>query len=92
MVRFLNATEDAWEIPRDEIEVGNKLGQGQYGAVFKGQLTVTAMSPIIHAHKREMEFEGKSHLHVAVKMLRRKCIHAIIYYCSTAWACRHSGI
>ena len=70
-----NANEDAWEIPRSEIEVGDKLGQGNYGAVFKGQLTVTAMSPMIDAHKKEIDFEGKSHLTVAVKLLRRKCIH-----------------
>ena len=74
VVRFLDATEEKWEISRCEIEIGDKLGQGNYGAVFKGQLTVTAMSPIIHAHKKEMDFEGKSHLTVAVKMLRRKCI------------------
>ena len=88
VVHFLNnnASEDAWEIPRSEIEVGEKLGQGNYGAVFKGQLTVTAMSPKIYAHKKEMDFEGRSHLTVAVKMLRRKCIQIIsglsgVQYC-----------
>ena len=45
-----------------------------YGAVFKGQLTVAAMTPMIYVHKKEMDFEGKSHLDVAVKMLRCKCI------------------
>ena len=75
MIRLHNANEDAWEIPREEIELGDKLGQGNYGAVFKGQLAVTTMSPTIDAHKKEMDFEGKSHLTVAVKLLRRKCIH-----------------
>ena len=70
---FVNTSEDAWEIPRSEIEVGEKLGQGNYGAVFKGQLSLEIMSPKIYAHKQEMDFEGKSHLNVAVKMLRRKC-------------------
>ena len=70
-----NVNEDAWEIPRSEIEVGDKLGQGNYGAVFKGQLTVAAMSPRIYAYKKEMDFEGKSHLNIAVKMLRRMCVH-----------------
>ena len=77
-MNFLTINEDAWEIPRSEIEVGGKLGQGNYGAVFKGQLTVTAMSPKIYAHKQEMEFEGKSHFNVAVKMLRCKCIYIIV--------------
>ena len=63
---------EEWDIPRSEIEVGDKLGQGNYGAVFKGQLTVITMSPKIYAHKQEMDFEGRSHLTVAVKMLRRK--------------------
>ena len=81
MVRFLDATEDAWEISRNEIEVGVKLGEGYYGGVFRGELTVTAMSPAISAHKQRMDFEGKSHLSVAVKMLQRKCIH--VYYTST---------
>ena len=78
VVRFLCATEDSWEIPRSEFEVGVKLGEGNFGAVFKGQLRVTAMSPKIYAHKQEMEFEGKSHLNVAVKILRRKYIHVFI--------------
>ena len=74
-VYFLNMTDDidAWEVPRSEIEVGVKLGQGNYGAVFRGQLSVMAMSPRIYTHKQEMEFEGKSSLTVAVKMLRCKC-------------------
>ena len=77
MIRFQATSEDLWEISRCEIEIGDKLGQGSYGAVFKGQLTVTAMTPMIHAHKKEMDFEGKSHLDVAVKMLRCKPIHSL---------------
>ena len=76
-MNFLTINEDAWEIPRSEIEVGGKLGQGNYGAVFKGQLTVTAMSPKIYAHKQKMDFEGNSHLIVAVKMCRCKCIQLV---------------
>ena len=70
-----NASEDSWEISREEIEVGSKLGQENYGAVFRGRLSLTAMSSRIYAHKQEMEFEGESHLTVAVKMLRRMCAH-----------------
>ena len=69
---FQNVYEDGWEIPRSEIELGDKLGEGNYGAVFKGQLTVKAMTPKINTYKKEMDFEGKSHLSVAVKMLRCK--------------------
>ena len=79
VVRLLDATEEEWEISRSEIELGDKLGQGNYGAVFKGQLTVTAMTPKINTHKKEMDFEGKSHLSVAVKMLRCKCIVKLLY-------------
>ena len=71
-VHFPVTPDDVWEILRCEIEVGDKLGQGNYGAVFRGQLSVAAMTPKIYAHKQEMEFEGKSHLTVAVKLLRRK--------------------
>ena len=78
VVRLLDATEEEWEISRSEVELGDKLGQGNYGAVFKGQLTVAAMTPKIHTHKKEMDFEGKSHLSVAVKMLRCKCIANIL--------------
>ena len=72
VVNLLKTSEDAWEIPRSEIEVGDKLGQGNYGSVFKGRLSLEVMSPKIHAHKQEMELEGNSHVNVAVKMLRRK--------------------
>ena len=77
MIRFQDAAEDKWEISRCEVEIGERLGQGNYGAVFKGQLTVAAVSPTISAHKREMDFEGKSHLTVAVKMLRCKHICSV---------------
>ena len=73
-VHFPVTPDDVWEILRCEIEVGDKLGQGNYGAVFRGQLSMLAMSPRIYAHKQEMEFEGKSCLTVAVKMLRCKCL------------------
>ena len=71
VVHFHDVTPDAWEIPGGEIEFGDKVGTGNYGEVFRGQLAITANSPRIYAHKQEMEFEGKSHLTVAVKMLRR---------------------
>ena len=79
VVRLLDATEEEWEISRSEIELGDKLGQGNYGAVFKGRLTVAAMTPKIHTYKKEMDFEGKSHLSIAVKMLRCKCIVKLLY-------------
>ena len=73
-MHFLSdANGDAWELSRSVITIGDQLGQGNYGAVFKGKLSVKAMSPRIYAHKQEMEFEGKSHLTVAVKMLRSEC-------------------
>ena len=74
VVHFSDASPDAWELSREEIEIGDKVGQGNYGDVFRGKLAMTAMSPKIYAHKQEMEFEGRSYLTVAAKMLRRECI------------------
>ena len=77
VVRHLDGTEEEWEIPRSEVELGDKLGQGNYiwSCV---QRTADSGShdsgPMIYVHKKEMDFEGKSHLDVAVKMLRCKCI------------------
>ena len=93
VVRLLDGTEEEWEISRSEIELGEKLGQGNYGAVFKGRLTVAAMTPMISAHKKEMDFEGKSHLDVAVKMLRRKCSQLTAsahHYLLGLLACAHT--
>ena len=93
VVRLLDGTEEEWEISRSEIELGDKLGQGNYGAVFKGQLTVAAMTPMIYVHKKEMDFEGKSHLDVAVKMLRCKCIQLTAtahHYLLGLLACAHT--
>ena len=70
VVHIHDAPYDAWEIPWSEIEIGAQVGQGNYGDVFRGQLKVTAMSPMIMTHKQEMDFEGTSHLTVAVKLLR----------------------
>ena len=72
--------EDSWEVARCDIEIGVKLGQGNYGAVFRGQLSMMAMSPKIYAHKQEMESEGKSHLTVAVKMLRRENTGRLLHH------------
>ena len=81
LVQVVQFEGDAWELSRSDIEIGDKVGQGNYGDVFRGQLAMTAMSPRIYAHKQEMEFEGRSYLTVAAKMLRRKCIakYSIIY-------------
>ena len=67
-----SVSEDSWEVPRCDIEIGVKLDQGNYGAVFKGHLSMMAMSPKIYAHRQEMESEGKSPHTVAVKILRRE--------------------
>ena len=64
--------EDSWEFCRSEIDVGVQIGCGSYGNVFKGQLKLTAMSPRIFDHKQKMESEGRSHLTIAVKVLRSK--------------------
>lgn len=71
-MHFHEEIGDAWELSRNEIEIGDQLGHGNYGDVFKGKLSMMAMSPKIYAHKQEMDFEGKSHLTVAVKMLPRE--------------------
>ena len=42
VVHFLCATEDSWEIPRSEFEVRVKLGEGNFEAVFKGQLSLAS--------------------------------------------------
>ena len=65
---------DEWETPRSKIIVGMEVSRGSYGQVFRGQLQLTARSAKIDAHRQEMEFEGKSCLTVAVKMLRSKHI------------------
>ena len=70
-----NGHADEWEIPRSKIIVGMEVSRGSYGQVFRGQLKLTARSPKIDAHRHEMEFEGKSCLTVAVKMLRSKLMN-----------------
>ena len=69
-------TEDTWEICRSKIDDGVQVGCGSYGNVFKGQLKLTAMSPRIFDYKQKMESEGKSHLTVAVKVLRSKLAYS----------------
>ena len=32
-------TKDAWEIPRESLEFNTKLGAGQFGEVWKGEIT-----------------------------------------------------
>ena len=44
---------------------------------------MTAMTPKIHTYKKEMDFERKSHLTVAVKMFRCKLnLHMVRIICN----------
>ena len=58
--------------------------------MFKGQLKLTAMSPRIYYYKQKMEFEGKSHLTIAVKVLRSKPAHVLIWHISAAPTWHHA--
>ena len=76
---------DEWEVPRSNIIVGMEVSRGNYGQVFRGKLQLTARSTKIDAHRQEMEFEGKSCLTVAVKMLQSKHINPCACRHYTAW-------
>ena len=70
LVRLLPSTSDPWEIHGSQFKVGTKLGEGNYGVVYKGALATDTSTPPAQRHMDKMTQEGKSPYTVAIKLLK----------------------
>ena len=74
LVRFIPSKKDKWELLGSDFKVGAKLGEGNFGQVYKGTLTVGVATAPAKRHLRKMTQEGKPPYTVAIKILKGVCM------------------
>ena len=69
-MKLLPSKGDQWELLGSHFKVGTKLGEGNYGQVYKGTLSVdVAMTPAKRYIARQTR-NGKAPYIVAIKLLK----------------------
>ena len=69
-VKLLPSIKDKWELHCSQFKVGTKLGEGNYGVVYKGTLSMDVATVPAKRHIDNMTREGKPPYTVAVKLLK----------------------
>ena len=70
LVKLLPSKKDKWELLSSNFKVGTKLGEGNYGLVYKGTLYMGVATAPAKRHIMNMTQEGKPPYTVAVKLLK----------------------
>ena len=86
LVRFLPSKGDQWEMVSSHFKVGAKLGEGNYGQVYKGTLSedvATAPSKVYIAKQTK---NGKQPYTVAIKLLKG-VQHTGLFLCYNLYPC-----
>ena len=70
LVKLLPSKGDQWELLSSHFKIGKKLGEGSYGQVYKGILSVdVAVAPATSYIAKRIR-EGKPPYRVAIKLLK----------------------
>lgn len=74
---------DEWEIPRDHLEIGQKIGEGQFGLVLEGTL-ITGELILTPEHKLKSVHETSAVVgsYSVIKIPRTFCKNIKSYYVS----------
>ena len=70
LVRLLPAKGDQWELVSSHFKIGTKLGEGNYGQVYKGTLSVEVSTIPAKMYIARQTASGKQPYTVAVKLLK----------------------
>ena len=70
LVKLLPTKSDPWELLGSQFKVGTKLGEGNYGLVYRGKLSMDTSTAPAQRHKDRMTREGKCPYTVAIKLLK----------------------
>ena len=70
LVKLLPSKRDPWELLGSQFTVGIKLGEGNYGVVYKGTLFMDVSTAPVQKHVDKMTQEGKNPYIVAIKLLK----------------------
>ena len=69
-MKLLPSKSDQWELLNSHFQVGTKLGEGNYGQVYKGTLSVDVATAPAKKYVMMRTQEGKSPYTVAIKLLK----------------------
>ena len=69
-MKLLPSKGDQWELLNSHFKVGTKLGEGYYGQVYKGTLSVDVATAPAKRYVIMRTQEGKSPYTVAIKLLK----------------------
>ena len=75
LVKLLPSKGDQWEIPGSHFKVGIKLGEGNYGQVYRGTLSMEVATGPAKKYIVTGAQEGKSPYTVAIKLLKGSQCH-----------------
>ena len=70
LVKLLPSKGDQWELLNSHFKVGTKLGEGNYGQVYKGTLSMEVASAPAKKYVMTGAQKGKSPYTVAIKLLK----------------------
>ena len=70
LVKLLPSKRDSWELLGSQFKIGTMLGEGNYGVVYKGMLSMDVTTTATKRHKSKMVHTGKSPYTVAIKLLK----------------------
>ena len=70
LVKLLPSRRDKWELFGSHFKVGTKLGEGNFGQVYKGTLSRNVAMAPVKKHILKVATERKSHYTVAIKLLK----------------------
>lgn len=70
LVKLLPSKGDLWELHRSHFKVGTKLGEGNYGQVYKGTLSIDVATTPAKRHIKIKTQVGRDIYTVAIKILK----------------------
>ena len=80
LIRLLPSKSDKWELLGFHFKIGTKLGEGNYGQVYKGTLSMEVATAPAKRYIARQTKSGKAPYTVAVKLLKG-VQHMTIYFC-----------
>ena len=70
LMRLLPTKRDEWELFGSHFKVDTKLGEGNFGLVYQGTLSMDVDTELAKRHIKRMTQEGKPPYTVAIKILK----------------------
>lgn len=70
LMRLMPTKRDEWELSGSHFKVDAKLGEGNFGLVYQGALSMDVSTELAKRHIQRMTLEGKAPYTVAIKILK----------------------